>query len=250
MKLSVIIPCKNEATTVIHLLDSLVQQTTQPFEVVVVDSYSTDDTVHVVKSYQDKLPIKVVTATGKKNLIATRNEGAASALGEVFLFIDADVTLPPRFIEELGTQMNTKSLDVGGFSQRMPSTKLGLRVGARMMNGYVRIMSYTPWPIFFSCFFITKAVHKKINGFDPAIWIMEDYDYAYRAKKSGARFGLIKNTYFTASPRRYEENSSVKGILQGVYAEIYRYTHGMRVTKPLYTYDMGGKDVNKTDKDS
>jgi glycosyltransferase involved in cell wall biosynthesis len=243
MKLSVIIPCKNEVGTLETLLDSLASQTSPVDEVIVVDSHSTDGTAEVAKRYIGKLPLQVITAK-EKGATAARNEGAERASGELLLFIDADVRLPDDLIEKTHKQIEKRNLKVGGYAQHMDTTSRGLRTGSRLMNGYVRTMSFTPWPIFFSCFFVTKQLHEKINGFDPELWIMEDYDYAYRARKSGAKFGLIKGTYFIASARRFEEGES-HSILRAIYAEAYRYTHGMRLTKPLYTYDMGGQQKKK-----
>lgn len=243
MKLSVIIPCKNEEGTVERLLDSLLAQTKPADEIVMIDSHSTDGTVEAIENYAKKLPIKLITAQ-KKGATFARNEGADVATGELLLFIDADVQLPPTLIEKMMNRIEKQKLEVGGFSQRMETDNSRLRASARAMNGYVRAMSFTPWPIFFSCFFITKKRHEQIRGFDPELWIMEDYDYAYRARKAGAKFGLIKGTYFTASARRFDEGEG-HSILRAFYAELYRYTHGMRLTKPLYKYEMGGGKPKK-----
>lgn len=237
MKLSVIIPCKNEAGTVERLLDSLIAQSTPVDEVIIVDSHSTDKTVEVVKGYQESLPLQIITAT-ERGVTAARNQGAAVASGRLLLFIDADIALPQGFVTQLQNTIKKRHLEVGGFSQHMDAQSLGLRIGSHLMNGYVRAMSATPWPIFFSCFFITKQLHKQINGFDPELWIMEDYDYAYRAHKAGGKFGIVNHTYFTASSRRFETGDG-HSILRAVYAEIYRYTHNMKITKPLFHYSMG-----------
>jgi glycosyltransferase involved in cell wall biosynthesis len=236
MKLSVIIPCKNEAGTVEKLLDSILKQTRHPDEIIVIDSHSTDTTVAAVNSYTSRLPIRVVTAQ-KQGVTHARNEGAEAANGDLLLFIDADVQLAPNLIEKLFKSAK-KGVEAGGFSQRMDAETMHLRVGSRFMNGYVRTMSLTPWPIFFSCFFVTKKLHDELHGFDPNIWIMEDYDYAYRARKRGARFRIVPGTYFVSSARRFEEGEG-HSILKAIYAEAYRYTHGMKITNPLYDYSMG-----------
>lgn len=246
MKLSVVIPCKNEAGTVEQLLDSLVAQTSAPDEIVVIDSHSTDTTVKAVKAYDKKLPIKIITAKGR-GVTAARNEGAAAASGDMLLFIDADIRLPKKLIATMRRQIANRNLEVGGFPQRMIEGGVGLRAGARLMNSYIHLMSHTKAPIFFCCFFATKKIHETIGGFDPEIWIMEDYDYAYRAKKAGAKFGLIKGMYFIASIRRFKKKAGLS-IGRALYAELYRYTHGMRLTKPLFTYEMGGDEKNEKTK--
>lgn len=238
MRVSVIIPCKNEAGVVEQLLDSLTLQTTQPYEVIVVDSHSTDTTVKSVKQYKNKLPL-IIHKARTEGVAAARNEGAAHASGDLLFFIDADASLPPGCVAQLTAQVAKRGLEVGGFSQRMATNRLGLRLGARIMNGYVRLMALTPWPIFFSCYFATKKIHHAIHGFDEEAWILEDYDYAYRAARHGAYFGIIHGTFFYASARRFKADSG-RDIWRAVYAEFYRYTHGMKaIKKPLYTYQMG-----------
>ena len=88
---------------------------------------------------------------------------------------------------------------------------------------------------------MSHKIHDEIGGFDPEIFVMEDYDYALRGKRAGGKFGIVKDTFFHSSPRRYEATDGNKSIMQGFYAEFYRYTHGMRVTKKLFDYDMGGE---------
>ena len=80
MKISVIIPCRNEAGVIDHLLESLTIQTKKPDEIIVVDSASTDNTVECAKAYSSKLPIKIVKVSEKGSSKA-RNSGASEAAG-------------------------------------------------------------------------------------------------------------------------------------------------------------------------
>lgn len=237
MKLSVIIPCKNEAGTVDRLLASLEAQTRPADEIIVVDSLSTDQTVRHANQFRDHLPLHVV-ATTQNGVARARNRGGDSATGDMLLFMDADTMLPNQFIEQFLAQINNRRLEAGGFTQRMDSHSLGIRVGSRIMNLYARIMQYTPWPIAFSCIFSSREVFATIKGFDAEIFIMEDYDYVLRAKRAHYKVGIC-TVPFTASDRRYR-NSASHTIWKGIYAEIYRYTHGLKITRPLFRYDMGG----------
>lgn len=244
MSITVIIPARNEEEILPKLLQSIYKQTDSIDEIIVVDSHSTDNTATVAKAFASKLPLRVHTAQ-EKGVAAARNEAAALAKSDYLLFIDSDVTLPKYFIADFKKALRIKHLDMGGFTQRMESKKLGLRFGAQAMNLYARTMSHTPWPIMFSCMFAKRAIHQRINGFDPEIYLMEDYDYALRGHRAGARFGIITSTFFNASPRRYETDDGLASIFRGFYGEFYRYTHGMRVTKPIYEYKMGGKEKKK-----
>jgi len=89
MKLSVIIPAYNAAATLSEALHSVEQQHVQPFEVVVVNDGSTDDTAKVVQSFVDRLPL-VCVHQENAGLGAARNAGMRAAKGAAWVFLDAD----------------------------------------------------------------------------------------------------------------------------------------------------------------
>lgn len=244
MTIAIIIPAKNEEATLPKLLDSLAIQTTAPDEVIVMNSHSTDRTAALARAYADRLPIQVHDAK-IKGVAAARNEGATYASSEILIFIDADASLPNDFVQGIQIAMKQKAFDIGAFRQIMLSDNFGLRFGANRMNDYVRLMSKTPWPIFFSCVLIRRSLFEKIGGFDPEIFIMEDYDLALRGRRGGGTFRYLRHPFFYASGRRYETSGGTKDIFRGFYAEFYRYTHNMRITKPLFEYKMGGQQPKK-----
>ena len=190
----------------------------------------------------DKLVIILVI-----NLIAfheSKNRGASKATGDMLIFADADLILPEYFLQKFEEQINKKHLQVGSFLQRMQSNKFGIRAGAYLMNAYARLMQHTPWPIGFGCLYVTREVFDSVNGFDTSLFIMEDYDLILKAKRAKYKNGVIKIAYLT-SDRRYQ-NNSLRQALKGIYGELYRYTHGLRVTKRIYEYEMGGKQKKTT----
>lgn len=242
MKISIVIPCKNEAGIVNRLLESLAKQTLAADEIIVVDSDSTDDTVEQVVSFVGRLPVRVTTAS-QKGVAHARNAGGREASGDIIIFADADTVLPQSFVADAVTLIQS-GVEVGGFTMRMESNKFTIRAGARFMNGYLRLMAKTPWPIAFTCLFSTKEAFVKLGGFDPSLFIMEDYDYILRAKRAGYKIGVC-TTPFSASDRRFKDDP-FGSAWKGAYGELYRYTHGLRITKPLFRYDMGGKVKTKT----
>jgi len=89
MKLSVIIPAYNAAATLGEALCSVEQQHVQPFEVVVVNDGSTDETAAVIQSFMDRLPL-VCVDQANAGLGAARNAGMRAAKGDAWAFLDAD----------------------------------------------------------------------------------------------------------------------------------------------------------------
>ncbi len=92
---SVIIPCYNHAHYLPEAIDSLLKQTYQPLEIIVVDDGSTDNTAEVAAGYKE---VKYIY---KKNagLSAARNTGIEKSTGELLVFLDADDWLYPEAVE-------------------------------------------------------------------------------------------------------------------------------------------------------
>lgn len=98
--ISVVIPLYNKEKYVLETLGSVLGQTYQDFEVVVVDDGSTDKSLELVKSINDNR-IKIIQHSKNKGLSATRNTGVSVASREVISLIDADDTWEPSYLEEV-----------------------------------------------------------------------------------------------------------------------------------------------------
>lgn len=98
---SVIIPVKNSGAVLENCLKHLKNQTYHHLEILVVDSFSTDNTSKLCKSYNSKL-IQFNNQFLKNRFDATykRNLGAKNAQGDFVYYLDADFELTPKVIEE------------------------------------------------------------------------------------------------------------------------------------------------------
>lgn len=244
MKLSVIIPAFNEEEAIGTLLKSLVAQTVLPYEIIVVDNNSTDNTVKTAKSYNRRLPLRIIKEK-QAGAGYARNTGARVAKGDFMLFTDADTILPPHIIERVTEFLIHHRYSVALVPSRMPSKQLGLLLGAHFMNAYVRLMRHTPWPIGFTCYCIRHQEFNAVHGFNPTIAIMEDYDLIYRLHRHGAKIGYVKNTHFFTSDRRFIGKAGKQRMYTAFRAEIYRYTHKLSVDNKKFTYKMGGSKSSK-----
>src|SRR5215510_8225783 len=89
IKISVIVPTHNRAHTIRRCLDSALGQTISPYEVIVIDDASTDDTISVVKSISDER-LRLITMPSNKGAQAARNVGIKNAKGDYIAFLDSD----------------------------------------------------------------------------------------------------------------------------------------------------------------
>lgn len=87
-KISVIIPVYNGARTIKKTIKSVLDQTFQDFEIVIINDGSIDQTLSVIKEIKDA-KIKVYSYSNS-GVSAARNQGISNAQGEYISFIDAD----------------------------------------------------------------------------------------------------------------------------------------------------------------
>ena len=97
---TVIATVLNEGESIRRLLDSLVAQTRQPDEIVIVDGGSRDTTVAVIHDYADRLPVRVRVEPGA-NISRGRNLAIAAATSDIIAATDAGVWLEPQWLEKL-----------------------------------------------------------------------------------------------------------------------------------------------------
>ncbi len=102
-KVSVVIPAYNSHDTLAKCLGSLVNQTLQDIEIVVVNDASTDDTLEIMNRCKAQFPDKVVVVDSKVNLGCggARSLGFDAATGEYIGLADADDYVAPTMYEKL-----------------------------------------------------------------------------------------------------------------------------------------------------
>ena len=102
---SVILPVYNGADYVRESLDSALAQTYSPYELIVVDDGSTDDTPTILADYAQRFPqIRVIRQVNQK-LPAALNTGFAAARGEFLTWTSADNRFKPEFLTEMVASM-------------------------------------------------------------------------------------------------------------------------------------------------
>ena len=100
IQFSVVIPLYNKEKYVEQTLKSVVGQTYQNFEVVIVNDCSTDNSVDVVKDIDDHR-IKIIEHSENKGLSASRNTGINAATYPYIAFLDADDYWDSTYLETI-----------------------------------------------------------------------------------------------------------------------------------------------------
>ncbi len=133
MEVSVIATVLNEGESLNRLLDSLVNQSRKPDEVVICDGGSSDNTLDILNRYETILPIHVVHAPGS-NISQGRNCAIRAASGPVIAATDAGVLLSPKWLEELIRPIEESLASmVSGWFEADPYSNFEVAMGATVL---------------------------------------------------------------------------------------------------------------------
>lgn len=188
--LSVIIPLYNKAATVERAVRSVLNQTVQDFELIVVNNGSTDRGEEVVKRIQDKR-LRLVE---QKNLGVSmaRNRGIAEARFDYVAFLDADDEWKPTFLETV-LALKEHYPDCTVFStayqrrdgkgniqeiklNRLPHSKMETTKGipALILDNYFEVAALSEPPFCSISVMVQKASLEAIGGFPEGVHQGED----------------------------------------------------------------------------
>lgn len=236
-KVSVVIPAYNDATYIDRLLEALERQEYPDFEVIVSDAESKDGTAEVVKSFKEKLNIKLVESP-PKGPAAGRNVGAKLARGQWLLFLDADDDIDdPSFMSILVREAESHGWKTASTIMKVRDAKPHERFGAWLNYRYTKLLQNTKHPVAAGwCILTRRDIFEKNNGFNEKIQFGEDYDYVSRSSRGA--FGFTEKTYYYMDLRRARAEG-IKFTLKGIANEIYRHTHHYNLEKNPIKYEFG-----------
>lgn len=95
LRVSLILPAYNESAYLGECLDAISQQTVMPYEVIVVDNNSTDDTAAIARSY----PFVRVVNESRQGVVYARAAGFDAARGDIIGRIDCDTIIPTDWVQ-------------------------------------------------------------------------------------------------------------------------------------------------------
>ncbi len=110
VKVSIIVPIFNTSKYLKRCIDSLINQTLEDIEIILINDGSTDETHNIVKSYSDPR----IKYYKRKNygIASTRNFGISNSTGEYISFVDSDDYLNNTFCEEMYNKAIKDNLDM------------------------------------------------------------------------------------------------------------------------------------------
>lgn len=216
MKVSVVATVRDEGEAIRSLLDSLIQQSRFPNEVVICDGGSMDNTVEILETYAEWLPLKIVTATGA-NISQGRNAAIAAATGPVIAVTDAGVVLSPYWLEELTRPIVEQKASVaGGWFESDPYTDFEVILGSTVLPARPEIDPATFLPSSRSVAFL-KSAWQEIGGYPEWLDYSEDLVFDLALMRKYGPFPFVGSAVAYFRPR---------SSLRAFFRQYYVYARG------------------------
>jgi glycosyltransferase involved in cell wall biosynthesis len=218
MKLSVIIACYNGANTIATQLEALAHQRwPEPWEVIVVDNRSTDESMAVVDRFRKRLPnLRTVDAWEQQGQAYALNVGVRASTGDALLFCDADDEVAPGWLDAMGRALSEHDFVAGRLNiDKLNPPWIAHSHPNPQQNGLNRY-TYPPYlPHGGGCNLGTKrSCHEAIGGFDESVPIVHDTDYCWRLQRAGI------DLYFAPDAVLYVR---YRNTLRGLYRQARSY---------------------------
>ncbi len=205
-KISVIVPAHNEAQALVPTLASLVAQDCGDFEVVVACNGCADRTAQIAAEF----PGVRVVESELSGMSFGKNFGAAHAVGELLIFVDADTTLPPEGLRRILEAVGDKPRVIGTVAGRPDRGGPVVRVCFWIANLVTRRKRvHAPGGVMV----MQRSVYDAVQGFDEHLPQGTSTDLIMRALAAGAEYLFIHRVKATTSIRRFEKKGIIRQML-------------------------------------
>ena len=186
---SVIIPCYNAVRWVSEAIQSCLNQTYQPLEVIVIDDGSTDQSLEVIKSFDDKIRWESGSNRGGNH---ARNRGFALSRGDYIQFLDADDYLMPEKIARQVAFLESTGADVvyGDWRHQYDAPDGTIEFGDIVISGNhddVLGALVGDWWVAPAAVLARREAVLRTGGWDESLEAAQDRDYMISLAITGAR---------------------------------------------------------------
>ena len=176
-KISVVIPTLNRINTLQRALDSVINQTYKPAEIIVVDNGSSDGTL---KFLREQYPKITILTENKIGVSSARNKGIKKSINQWIALLDSDDAWHPRKLE-IQTSMLDSALkeynlihtDEVWFrnNKHINQMKKHKKQGGYIFERCLSLCCISPSSVIFK-----KNILDKVGLFDESLPVCEDYD--------------------------------------------------------------------------
>lgn len=210
-KVSAVVRTKNCEGIIGQTLASLFSQTFNDFELIVVDSGSSDRTLDVVKNY----PCNVIHMDPKQYLSGrSLNLGASHATADLLVFLNSDtVPLTQRALGTLVEALADPSV-CAAFARQVPRPDARSWVRLEVTSAFPDADQAPPWIPFAAPFSIVRRSAWEEHPFFEDAWGSEDTEWGYWAQRNGMTIKYVKD-----AQAMHSHNHNLRQLYGRLYTE-------------------------------
>ncbi|MDG1804988.1 glycosyltransferase family 2 protein [Flavicella sp.] len=236
IKVSIIIPVFNSGDLVFRTLDSVLEQTYDNWECLLIDDGSTDNTKVIVKNYcAHDTRFKILDRkSNNKGPSAARNTGIVEANGDYIVFLDSDDFLSESCLEKrIDYIRKYPSFDVWVFKMRIINESGKLKDICNVypedinnQNQYIKLFISFVFPFTVTCPIWKTSVLRELNGFNELLLRFEDPELHIRALISCYKFKINvndKEDCFYYKDKKYKSKFNEQKMIQTIYINYYKF---------------------------
>lgn len=219
-RVSVVLPTYNEEDSVETAVQSLLNQTYDNIEIIIVDDESTDSTQDIIRSIDDSRVNLVVREEGEEGLTAALNFGIEQSDGKYVARQDADDRSRSDRIERQVKLAESRDIELVGTGSYNMDTS-GLVISERSVPEDPDPTQFNSGSQFIhGSLLMRRDMLSDIDGYNTMYETSEDVDLLYRAVKSGYKFKNINKPlyYFTVDEDSKYRSDVRRSTLYGLYA--------------------------------
>ena len=201
MKFSIVIPAHNEERFIGGCLDSVeraAERVEHGVEVIVVANRCNDGTASVAHARGAS-----VVPDENRSLAKTRNAGARHATGDILVTIDADSRMTENMLVEIARALESGRYIGGGVSIRPDRWSAGIAASYLFLRSAL-LLSGLCGGLFWCC----RRDFEAIGGFNEALLVAEDLDFAKRlrthGRTQGKRLTTLRKAHIVTSCRKFD----------------------------------------------
>jgi glycosyltransferase involved in cell wall biosynthesis len=185
---SVVIPCFNAERWVDEAIQSCLNQTHSPVEVIVIDDGSTDGSLKIIRSFGEKIQWESGPNRGGN---AARNRGFAMSKGDFIQFLDADDFLLPEKISRQLEFLESSGADVvyGDWRHQHHEPDGSIRMEEITISGGqtdVLASLLSGWWVAPAALLYRRSFVEKVDGWDETLRAAQDRDFFMSVAMAGA----------------------------------------------------------------
>ena len=237
MSISVIIPAYDEERYLGETLHSvqrakglLLEMRGVATEIIVVDNGSIDATASIARAAGAQ-----VIEESEHNVARVRNTGAATASGQVLVFIDADVTVPESLLWRIDEVMADEACLGGAVDTIYQPAKHSVKIYLRMWRLLGKLMGMAQG----ATQFCRRDVLVSLEGYDETLFMGEAVDFYWRmkrlAKRGRARVCFMGDVQVSPSTRRFDRWSFWRIVIWTNPLFIFLFRRRKRVWREWYS---------------